>query len=204
MGLLSWLIGPNASDTPEERLARDYTEVFKAAGMNHQEAASTGVSIVEMAKKAVVEWGWDRLPPRFGDWYLGQGQSNTEYRAALARLRSEGVRDEDIRFFLNASPLERAANIKAHESICVGMFMGCLRRGDRADVAANEVRKMQPQFGITTDGIGDDRPLPWELHRRITIFLEKHYSVPDEMCRMTEEATSFNALVRQQIRLGRL
>ena len=209
MGLLSWLTGANAGENLDDLLLRDYTALFKATGMNHQEAANQAASLIEAAKKAVVEWGWDRLPPRYGDSFLEQAQSNAKDRATLERLRSDGVRDEDIQLWWNMPPLERAAIEKVHELNCLAKFMELVRGGDSATVAGLKVRKIQPQFGDSTNtssvtGAGDDRPIPWELQRRITIFGEKHYHVLNELRRMTEESTSFNALVRQQIRLGKL
>ena len=203
MGLFSWLTGTN-EDNLEQVLLRDYTASSKLAGMSHQEAASQALAIVEAAKKAVVEWGWDRLPPQYGDCFLEQTLSNTEYGAALQRLRKDGVRDDDIRVWLNMPPLDRAANIKAHELDCTAAFLELVQRGDSPDVAASKVRKVQPHFGLTTDGVGDDRPIPWELRRRITKFMEKYYHDLNTLRQMIETSTSFNALVRQQIRLGKL
>jgi hypothetical protein len=75
--------------------------------------------------------------------------------------------------------------------------------------AAKEVRRLQPIY--TTDLSGtdtsDDRPLPAELMRRIIEYRERNLSTVQAAealkARMASES-SFNALVRKEIRAGRL
>lgn len=56
----------------------------------------------------------------------------------------------------------------------------------------------------TTLTSGDDRPLPYELKDRVNTWMHKEMASPDEFRRRVEESSTFNALVRSEIRAGRL
>lgn len=56
-----------------------------------------------------------------------------------------------------------------------------------------------------TKGIkGDDRPLPYELKKRVNEYIGKRMSDPIEYKRNIETSSSFNALIRKEIKSGNL
>ena len=69
-------------------------------------------------------------------------------------------------------------------------------------------RKYHPFFGDTNDSThvsGDDRLLPEELKDRINKYIEKRMlNDPEEYKKDIENSSTFNALIRKEIREGNL
>ncbi|MBL7131178.1 MAG: hypothetical protein ISS45_07240 [Candidatus Omnitrophica bacterium] len=78
----------------------------------------------------------------------------------------------------------------------------------KTNLAISKIKKAHPNFGDpddTTHDAGDDRPLPFELKNRINIYIQKRFlSDPAEFKREIEQSLTFNALIRKEIRAGRL
>ena len=76
------------------------------------------------------------------------------------------------------------------------------------DTATIKVRKFHPIYGDPKDTAhtkGEDRPLPYELKDRINIYIEKRAKESSGNYKAEiEKATTFNALVRKEIRAGKL
>ena len=70
------------------------------------------------------------------------------------------------------------------------------------------VCKFHPIYGDSNDNSqssGDDRPLPFELKDRINIYIEKRAGKgSEEYKREMESSSSFNALIRKEMRAGKL
>lgn len=192
------------SKSPEAQLVEQYAMGFQASGHSPHEAETMARNMVAQAKQEVAQRGWSNQPPNYGDLLLQQESSNASIHAALEAIRAEGVRDEDIRWWWNMSPLERVMIQKADELNRTAGFIEALKQGLDGEQAAKRVFAFHPKFGDVADGEGDDRPIPIELKRRIVEFTERHYNSPDLMRRKTEQATSFNALIRAEIRAGTL
>jgi hypothetical protein len=47
-------------------------------------------------------------------------------------------------------------------------------------------------------------PLPYELKDRVNAWMQKEMMSPEDLRRRVEESSTFNALVRSEIRAGRL
>jgi hypothetical protein len=57
----------------------------------------------------------------------------------------------------------------------------------------------------TTYTKGDDRPLPCELKNRIDIYIEKRAQTdPEKYKKEIEQSSTFNALIRKEIRAGNI
>ena len=56
----------------------------------------------------------------------------------------------------------------------------------------------------TTNTTGDDQSLPWELKDRVNIWMQKQRASPEAFKKRVEQSPTFNALVRAEIRAGRL
>ena len=79
------------------------------------------------------------------------------------------------------------------------------KEGLSSEKAGEEIRRMFPIYGNPDDlrhTSGDDRPLPYELRGRVDSYCERHgQSIIQEK---VSNFTSFNALIRSEIRLKNL
>jgi len=71
------------------------------------------------------------------------------------------------------------------------------------DDATSEVWKWHPNFA-EEEAQDDDGPLPFELKRRIVEYLEREHRDPESFKGRIENESSFNSLVRKEIRAGNL
>jgi hypothetical protein len=204
MGFLSGLFGSKAVESLEDRLLREYADSFLAVGADHSEARKTAQSVLDGARQLVQERGWSDEAPGRGDHLLEVMETKPTVRAEIEKIRSEGVRDEDIRTWWNLPPLERAAIEKMDELNRSATWLGFLRQGKSFDEAAAKMWKAYPKFGDASSESGDDRPLPIELKFRIVQYIEKQVSKPNAYKKRLKAFASFNALIRHEIREGNL
>jgi hypothetical protein len=75
-------------------------------------------------------------------------------------------------------------------------------------LCVKKVEKSLPIYGDpddTSHKTGDDRPLPDELKNRINIYIEKRVrDNPEKYKNEIEESSTFNALIRKEIKAGNL
>ena len=98
---------------------------------------------------------------------------------------------------------------KAHEWVCFTYFLWQKEKyGLNSEEAAKEVGKIHAIYGDPDDtprGSVEDRPLPWELKDRIVTYTERRFRQdPDNFKEDLKKASSFNALVRKEIRDGKI
>jgi len=200
MGLSSDLFGN--SDSPEARLVNERIMELRATGYGQEEATSKVREMVTRAAEIVVERGLSNQPANYGDLLLQQEASNPKIHLALETIRAEGVRDEDIRWWWNKSALERVMIEQDDEINRTSAFYELLRDGFDGEQAAKKLFAIHPKFGTPAEGDGDDGPIPIELKRRIVEFTERYSDTPELLRQKAEQATSFNALIRAEIRAG--
>jgi hypothetical protein len=207
MGLLSNIFG---SSSVEGRLEATYAPILQATmGVSVREAKRLCRDLIAQAKAEARAEGTDDLPADLGDQLLKRERaSNAEAVAMLSKKRAEGVRDEDIRRWWNMHDLERRLMLKNDDTSRMGVFLWALDQGLSKEAAADKVRRTFPMFGDPADeshSAGDDRPLPDELKDRINRYVERRQkSDADQFKRDVEESSSFNALVRAEVRSGNL
>ena len=104
--------------------------------------------------------------------------------------------------------LERRLMLKDDENSRLAAFMHHLDQGVSQEKAAIEVRRFHPIYGDPSDtskSSGDDRPLPYELKDRINRYIEmRNQQGADFFKADLEASSSFNALVRGEIKTGNL
>ena len=104
--------------------------------------------------------------------------------------------------------LERRLMLKDDENSRLAAFMHHLDQGVSQEKAAVEVRRFHPIYGDPSDtskSSGDDRPLPYELKDRINRYIEmRNQQGADFFKADLEASSSFNALVRGEIKNGNL
>jgi hypothetical protein len=188
----------------ESRLIDEYTTALQAEYNSCDEAGEAARELVSQAKQEVVQRGWSNEPPNYGDLLLQQESTNLEVHNVLETIRRDGVRNDDIRWWWNMPPLERVMLEKADDLNRTALWTAITRQGLDADAATKQVFRAHPRFGNPAEGNGDDRPIPIELKRRIVEYFERHSNSPDQMRHMTAQASSFNALIRAEVRAGNL
>lgn len=165
MGIFSKLF--NSSTDIEKQLEEQYVPIFQLMGMSLSQAKSTFREMLELAKEEAQSEGTLNLPQNLGDILLKKDS------AMLAKRRKEGVRDEDIRWWMNRHELDRKMMIKVDDLSKFALFKKLMHEDGLNEYdAAKEVRKWFPDYGDpedTTHTTGDDRPLPFELKDRINI-----------------------------------
>ena len=188
----------------EKALLDLYTQGFQKAGIPEPSKMAENLlnEAIKEAKKVV-------LPPNAGDKILEKEKADENTHKVLEKKRREGVRDEDIRWWWNLDNLEKMMMLKVDEFHRMALHIKCRQEdGLSVERAAEQVRKHHPIFGNpedTTHTQGDDRPLPEELKDRINIYVEKRFANDSEIFKKEiEQSTTFNALVRKEIRAGKL
>jgi len=193
----------------EKQLEQLYVTIFQEKGISPTEAKKTVRRLLKEAKEEAKREGILGLPQNLGDIFLEKETTDEKYKSMLAKLRSEGVRDEDIKCWWNMHDLERRMMQKADFMDRFALFKK-FREEDRLteEQAAKRVGEIFPIFGDpddTTLSTGEDRPLPYELKDRINIYVEKRSQTdPKQFKGEIEESSSFNALVRKEIEKGNI
>ena len=147
------------------------------------------------------------MPANLGDILLEKESTRQETKYMLAKRRKDGVRDENIRWWMNRHELDRKMMIKVDDISSLALFTK-LREQDllSEEEAAREVKKYFAVFGDpddTSTSNGDDRPLPFELKDRINVYIQKRSQTdPEKYKEEISESSSFNALIRKEIKTG--
>ena len=188
----------------EKALLDLYTQGFQKAGIPEPSKMAEN-----LLNEAIKEAKRVALPPNAGDKILEKEKADENTHKVLEKKRREGVRDEDIRWWWNLDNLEKMMMLKVDEFHRMALHIKCRQEdGLSVERAAEQVRKHHPIFGDpedTTHTQGDDRPLPEELKDRINIYVEKRFANDSEIFKKeVEQSSTFNALVRKEIRVGKI
>lgn len=193
----------------EKELERVYyelalrSEVFDCTA---SEARSIARKVIELGKqRAEDEKG---LPERFGDFIIKRQDSDPQARAILEARRLEGVRDEDFLWWWNQTPLERGVLLAFDDLMRIALWEEIRVADDLSeDEAATELRRRVVNYGNPDDGApetGDDKLIPFELKDRVNRWLEGEAQNAEEFSAKLARASSMNALIRAELRAGRL
>ena len=194
----------------EKQLEETHASMFAAMGMPAGEARRTAKELVAEAKARCEEGELD-MPPSWGDLLLRREKVDPDTRASLAIKRAEGVTDDDIRWWWNLHPLERRVMDLIDENFRGRHYLNLCAEGLSKEEAIARVLHGFAMFGDPSalsdadHSAGDDRPLPYELKDRVSCWAaEQGARDPDGFRRRIENASSMNALIRAEIRAGRM
>lgn len=191
----------NKYNKTEQAILELYSKLLPGTGNMVQEMLDT--AIAESKKE-----GLYNLAPNLGDVFLEREKAEAGVKEKFKKKREEGVKDTDIRWWFNLNDIERKMMLKVDELNRMVLFMEVLKQGKTEDEAESAVRKAHPIYGDLDDethGKGDDRPLPFELKDRINIYIQKRFeSNPEQYKKEIEGSSTFNALVRKEIRDGKI
>ncbi len=192
----------------EQALEESITQSFALeSGCSYAEAKSNARAVIQKSKDDARKGG--TFPPNAGDIFLERERTDAKTRSELQKKRLEGVTDDDIRWYWNRNDLERRVEENMHQSIMYARFWQFVEdEGRTPEEAAVLVRKFFPYYGDPNDTritTGDDRPLPVELMRREDDWFSKQRTQdPVAFQKRLKEFSSFNALMRAEIRMRRL
>jgi polyhydroxyalkanoate synthesis regulator phasin len=203
MGFFSKIFG-DSSDI-ERQLEETYESMFVAGmGMSQSDAREMVRDLIKQAKEEAEKEGTSKIPPNFGDLLIETEDKEQRISIMLTKRRKEGVRDEDIRWWWNMHDLERRLLVKNDEISRLASFKYHIQEGKSSEDAAALVKKYFPIFGDSDDtstSSGEDLPLPYELKDRINIYIQKRATDDAHIYKQDiESSSSFNALVRKEIR----
>lgn len=188
----------------EEKLEKLYVGMFQNMGMSISDARVTVKQMLAEAKENVKKSGEKETSKEAIEYFLTDGK----FSEKLEVLRMDGIKDEDIRWWMNMQPLERQMMLKMDELNKTVLMMNLLKEGKEMDEAEQQVRKYHPIFGDPLNeknAKGQDRPIPEMLKDRINIYIEKRIKSDLEQYKKDiEESSSFNALIRKEIKIGNL
>jgi hypothetical protein len=182
-------------------LMQYYAGMFEACGI--PEAKRTAKDLLALAKKQACSD--PDLPPDFGNLLLEREATDNSTKQMLAAKRAEGVTDADIRWWWGLGKLERRMLIVVDEWFRMAAFLKHEAEGMSEEQATSELRKSFPILGDPQDTEnvkGDDRPLPFELKDRINEWALRNER--GELASELRRTTSMNALIRSEIKAGRL
>ena len=210
MSFWSSFFGDNEQERHVEReIQAQIVQDLIDGGMHTGDAVSVVRSCIDAAKEEIRKQGTQRLPPNYGDILLQHEKTDPNVGKELEKKRREGVTDEDIRVYWNAPELWRRTTDQLARSLIFSVWKQSVTGGQSDDEAAVYARKFFPYWGDPDDTrvtSGDDRPLPVELSRREDTWTsrEREKNGDQALKERCEDASSYNAIIRAEIRAGRL
>jgi len=192
----------------DKKLQDTYIPLLVAGGNNISDSKKIFKRLLKLAKKESRLEGTSNLPKNYGNFILEQSLSDGKTKAYVENLRKDGVTNKDIKWWWNMDDLERRIIEKIDDNIRIVSFRNYRKDGMSEEEAAEKGSRLYPIYGDPSDkpqATGDDRPLPYELKNRINIYIEKRSSNDTEEYKEEIGKTiSFNALVRREIRKGKI
>lgn len=196
----------------EKGLLEQYSQIFQTMG--YPNPRKTVKVILDKAIRESKKAGHYDIPANMGDMLIGKQDAGVfqdaieKFKQNLDKKRKEGVTDEDIQWWFNLNDVERRMMVAVDDIAKLALFTNCREEGLNEKEATKEVRKYHPIYGDpsdTTHTKGKDRPLPVELKDRINIYIEKKTTTDQkEYKKEIEESSTFNALIRMEIKKGNI
>ncbi len=196
------------SGSIDKKLENIYIPKLIANGNTKSDSKKILLRLLRIAKKESRSEGTSQLPKNYGDFLLQKSLNSDKHKTIVEDLRKDGVRNEDIKWWWNMHDLERRIIEKIDDNIRMTCFINNCKEGMSEKKATENVIKFYPIYGDpkdTSKTSEDDRSLPDELKNRVNAYIEKRSKVdPEEYKKEIEKSTTFNALVRQEIRKGNI
>jgi len=206
---MRWLRHVLETRAVRRALLREYTRMLvELQGCSQREAEETCRGLLAKAEEESRKLGTFGLPSDFGDTILSSQATELKFARMVERRCEEGVREEDIRWWWNMHDLERQMMLQMDMLTKTVLLVSLIEQGMTPEEAGDDVRRSHPYYGHPgVPGLddGEDRPIPFELKERVNRYTEARMMADPEALR--EEVGGFssvNALIRSEIRAGRL
>lgn len=196
----------------QNQLFQIYLQSFQSIGMPKRQATSIVKNMLSWAKESSLKQKTYMIPPNFGDLIVsGNLKDFPGVSDNIEFARSEGATEEDIRQWWNMNDLERYMVIANDNHFNMVKILEELDLGKDKVEAIEGIKKYTPIYGPppknTSNPKGKDEPLPYELKDRISKYVEE-YNINnpsrEELKKKWESHSSFNALIRNEIKNGNL
>ena len=207
MGLLTKLLGRPLA--VKKAMEKTYIpQLMEVMDISLPQAQVMFIRLLEQARHESSDLGTSKLPEDYGNLLLAREGEDEKVRSMLASRRNEGVRNEDVLWWWNMHDLERRMMLKVDEQRRTTQYLRHRQAGLSKDEAGERVRTYYPTYGDPEDlpeAGPEDNHLPPELKRRIDRYIQKRLEIDgDGLKKEMEASTTFNALVRKEIRNGKL
>lgn len=187
----------------EAQLEQQHIQMFCDSGINLNEATEMAREMLAAAKKELETSGTPLHELQDVDDAFLRAETEPKMSQWIDN-KAEGVRKEDIRWWHSFTALERTMIAKVDENNRLAMFIALRRQGLNAEQSAEKVRKSHCFYGDPLSEQGGDRPIPYELKHRIVSYIERQYVDPEGYKTRILNSSSFNALVRAEMKKGNL
>ena len=179
---------------------------FVSMGSTAHESQQLAVELVRTAEERSRKEGTWSFHKLMGDFFLEEHSASEPIGKMICKLRSEGVRDADIKGWWNQHDLERYAMIVMDEWFrSVFFFKEQDRLGD-VDKASISLRRTFVMFGVSEkpEWAPEDQLLPHELRGRVNDYIAQVTASHDSLKDRASGFSTINAYVRSEIRAGNL
>jgi hypothetical protein len=205
---------PN-SDEVEKEVEELYSQILsqEGTGMTQKGARVMVREAMALCKAQAIKEGTANLPSNYGDLLLKAAESgDQDSRIIVDKAHIEGSTDDDIQEYWNLPDLMRRMVYWSENVFRVSFAMGQWDHDlskDEQQEAAIQIRKAFPMYGDPADvrvTSGEDRPLPQELRGRVDRWRMRIINEwgKEGLKAKLEKYSTFNALVREEIRRGNL
>lgn len=191
----------------EKELEKTYIPMFQSMGMSLGEAKQQFFEYLDKCKLESEREGTDKLPQNFSEVIIENKSSEAGAQDLLARLRIEGVTDNDIRWWWNMHDLERRMMRCDDEWTRMTMFMHYTNNDkmsiEEAKIKLNKRSVLYGSPDLKKQNIEKDDPLPFELKDRINIYINNRAQNDiQDFFDEIDEFSSINAFFRIKIKAG--
>lgn len=187
----------------EKRLIQEFSTGLRASGCTAAEAKEMANDFLEVARQMVEEQGKEINY----ESYMRLAETEDSEKRQLAAKREDGVTDADLRWWWGMPDIERFMTVVSETNTRVSFLSSKSQEGLSGDDAWAALREALPIYGDptdTTNTTGDDRPLPDELKDRASRWLWPKMADRDGFRKRLAEFSTYNALIRHEVRSGNL
>ena len=207
--MIRWLRHVLETRAVKRTLIREHTRMLvELRGFSEHQAEETCRDLLAKAEEESRTLGTFGLPSDFGDTMLSGQAIDPTFARMVERRRAEGVREEDIRWWWNMHDLERQMMLQMDMLAKTALLVSLVEKGMSPEDAGDDVRRSHPYYGHPgVPGLddGEDRPIPFEIKDRVNRYTEaRMLSDPEAFREQTARFSSVNALIRSEMRAGRL
>ena len=190
-------------------LQQEYLPVFWAMGMSASEAWDSFKALLDRAEAMSAEKGIANLDAR---GLVALAERKPGVQAELEWRISEGVTEEDFRWWWDMPDVERQIIMAVDEMQIIGYYEAVRKSGVNKEEAAESVKRAHVRFTEFTqlndfDPRPEHRCLPVELKQRVIKYIERQMKADPSgqlLRKRVHAAGSANANIREEIRLGNL
>jgi hypothetical protein len=163
-----------------KKIEIQYTAMLQQyAHIPKREAKEIAKTIIKQAQENLSANGY--LPKNYGDYLLKNESSDDWIKDFLAKKRTEGVRDEDIRWLWNMDNLEREVLGEWDRYNIAVMYSKLIEEdGLSEEEAFKRVKKTRPIYGIGLPEEKNKDMLPFELRNRVSNYTVKRGMIDPE------------------------